>query len=289
MNDYPPNKILFTLLFLIILGFGLFHFSTIKSTFYQLQFDWKKKQVIETIDIKSVKDFSSNTLTIINDNPNIKLDNQFTYSIKSDQEYYFRFNYSTQTNDILKLSDLVWITDIPTNLNNVKNISKIDLPLKQSSKDKIIVMIGNELIYSNEAKYLRKEIKKVKDVRFVGDIKDIYNNSFIDIDNQNFTIPNSVDYIIIFSDSYPDTFYEKLNKTLENNPIKLILIKNPELNNDHVNNFDATKLNKNITPINIDPNTIFNKNASIFYYDNNKHLTLEAYQKIAVLISKEIE
>lgn len=287
MNNFASYKFLFPLLLVLILGFGLFHFLKIQNSFYQLQFDWKKKEVLETFEIKTIKNFSANTLTI--ENKNFKPDNQFTYSLKTDQEYYFRFNHSNQSKKYLELTDLIWLTNKPSNLNNVKNISKIELPLKQKPTDKKIVMIGNQLIYSNEAKYLRKEIKKHKDVYFVGNIKDVYNNSFINIDDSKISIPESVDYIIVFSYSYTNNFYKELNRILKNDQIKLILIKNPELINNSKINFDLAKLNKNITPISIDPNTILNKNTSIFYYDDNKYLTLKAYQKIANLISKELK
>ena len=95
--------------------------------------------------------------------------------------------------------------------------------------------------------------------------------------------------IIIFSYFYPDSFYNELNSILHNKNIKLIIIENPELINHHINNFNLKKLRKSITPIIIDPNIILNKNPTIFYYDNNKYLTLEAYNKIAYLISKELK
>ena len=281
------NKCFYLFLGVLILIFGLYHFSQLNRSFYQLQYDWKSKSVLKDYPID---EFIEITPYFIKIKSNYFLaDNQYTYQIIGKKDYYFRFAFSEQHNDTIILQDISWIIDSPTEEILEKKIIQLDLPLKQQINDPKVAIIGDHLIYENEAKYLRKEIKETIDVHFLGNQKDVFNTSFSNIENENTNIPDEAEYVVLFSKIYPEQFYIKLNQFLSNSNKKLIIIKKPSTLYGHQSDFKLDKIRPQQKIILIDCNDIFEKNKEVYYFGDNKYLTFEAYKKIAQLISKEIK
>lgn len=280
-------KSFYLILGVIILVFGLYHFSQLNRSFYQLQYDWKAKSVIDDYTVDQFIEVTPYFLKI--KSSHFLADNQYTYQIKGKKDYYFRFGFSEQHHDTLTLHDITWIIESPTKEVLDKKIIQLDLPLKQHLNDPKVAIIGDHLIYENEAKYLRKEMKQNIDVHFLGNQKDVFNTSFSNIENKKLTIPKGAEYLVLFSKVYPEDFYIKLNQFLAEPNKKLILIKKPSALEGHQSDFNLKKLSIQPHLVTIDCNDYLENNKEIYYYGDNKYLTQEAYKKIAKLISKEIK
>lgn len=289
MNNFPRNRIIFPLIAILLIGFSITYFSKLNKSFYQLQYNWNSKNLIELLSIDHIINYNSSEITLEKSTSDLNFDPRYSYSITTDKEYYFRFNYIDNYGKTYHLKDLIWINEQPSNLNGVKTIAKLQIPLKQNPNSPKIAMIGDELIYHNEAKYLRKEVKKLLDVNFLGDRIDLFSTSYLDIEDEKINIPSDANVVILFSKNYPKSFYHKLNQFLKLSQKKIIVINAPKHLNDNITDFDAQQLKIKVDPIYLDPFIGFNKNESVYYYDDNKYLTYEAYQKIALSIAKQLK
>lgn len=288
MNNFPRNRIIFPLITILLIGFSINYFSKLNKSFYQLQYNWDSKKLVELLNIDQIVNYTYSEITLEKSDSNMNFDPRYSYSITTDKEYYFRFNYIENYGNTYHLKDLIWINEQPSHLDNVKTIAKLQIPLKQNPNSLKIAMIGDELIYHNEAKYLRKEVKKSLDVNFLGDRIDLFSTHYLDIEDEKTSIPSDANVVIVFSKTYPKSFYHKLNQFLKLSQKKIIVINAPKHLNDSIDDFDAQQLKIQIDPIYLDPFTGFNKNESTYYYDN-KYLTYEAYQKIALSIAKQLK
>lgn len=173
MNKYPSSTSL-VISFLILLVYLSFDFwSKANRDFFQLNYDWKKKDLLYNYGIVKVDSVSYDFLKISNikaDDP--QFDNKYTYSI--DNKHYFRYTSKTGEDNRISFKGVYWINTMPDASIKNTTINKYNLPLKQNGK-KTVCMIGDSQFVWQEGKYTRKDIaRKFPDIKFVGNNTDLF-------------------------------------------------------------------------------------------------------------------
>ncbi len=283
----------------LLLGYLTQNFIVKESNNYlSLNYEWSNLRVLNSFGDVVLDSVSDNFLSIKLINK-IKFNPINTYRLESeDDTFYFRYIYSLVNNDKLYFKGLVWLNKEP-NLNNLTyNFSEIDLPIKKV-KGINIVTIGDELMYMNEAKYFRKEIKRREQVNFLGDKKDIYGFNFIgnkiitykDLNTSFKSIPKAHYFVIMMNPRKPnDIAFKNLNDLVLNInskylKSKIIIITAPVYKETPVS---VINFNKKIIRLSIENNKVTSIDLKAietetpnFYRDNINEISKKGYEKLA--------
>lgn len=308
MTEFPSHKIVWLTLLLLFLYFGVRFFLVSGKEIHQTKFDWKNKTLEGSIyDIK-VDTFSYNFLRI-NKPQKFTTNSSSTYEIKDKENtFYFRYIYAKESDSTIEFRNLKWITDIPERFIGEIEMGAYDIPLNQEGNNTVIT-IGDEWMYYNEAKYLRKLVASEVSVVFRGRSTDFFNypleanykndlNAVIDLSD---TVEKA-DYYILFFDGTcekikNDELTQKLQLILDNlnknNPKKIIWITYPFVKeskdyichqkyNKAINSLSHKKL------ITINTDSIFKEDLKQYIMPDGSYLNKKAYQQIANQIIDEI-
>lgn len=166
----------------LTLGYGIKFTIKGKKQFFQLNFDWKREKNIQDLGEVFIDSLSYNYISInsLNQHPNP----EFTYKLhKNNDIFYFRYVYVIQQDSKYNFHGVEWITDVPKQKNTSYHLKEIHLPLKNAGPS--VITIGDEFVFENEGKYLRKDILGRYTVHFLGNHTDVFNLKYYDGKNIN--------------------------------------------------------------------------------------------------------
>ena len=173
MSKFPSNRVL-VLTASAILIYLVFDFRIKgKRDFFQLNYDWNSKEILESIKNIKIDSVSYDflKLDITNTTNNFKLNTDNSYSISN--IHYFRCASIKEQEKKIIFSGVYWINSIPNNID-LNELEVLNLPIIQKGT-KRICMIGDSQLTWLAGKYTRKNIlKKVKNINFVGNHKDVF-------------------------------------------------------------------------------------------------------------------
>jgi hypothetical protein len=198
---------------------------------------------------------------------------------------------------------LIWLNSQPKFLNEKFYFFEINLPINETSGPDFIT-IGDEQLYQNGAKYLRKELLRRKNINFLGAKKDVYgfnyygdkNLTFQQLNNDYTKIPKAQYFVLMLrpKDEVSKAF-ANLQKVvqrllLEEKTKKVILITQPVYQNtpQSINDFNKNLINFAKEEENvfcIDLKSIFIEMPS-YYRVNINEISKAGYERLAKEISQ---
>ncbi|ASO04883.1 hypothetical protein [Arenibacter algicola] len=186
MSYFPSNKtIIFTQIVIMVYLTIDFQING-KRDFFQLNYDWNSIRELNNIADIKIDSVSYNFLNIELDSTKIDTSLNTNNSYCINDKYYFRSALIRKAQKKINFHGVYWINDIPTNTNELVNLSIIDLPINQNG-ERTVCMIGDSQLNWLEGKHTRKDIaNKIRDIKFVGHYKDVFGYP-----HQAFTLNNS--------------------------------------------------------------------------------------------------
>jgi hypothetical protein len=288
----------------ILLGYLIWNFISKESrNFSSLNYAWTIIEIIKNFELVSLDSISDEYLRIKTSNK-LELKPQNTFKLENEKgAYYFRYTYSIIESDGVIFKGLIWLNSQPKFLNEKFDLIEIILPISET-KGVDFITIGDEQLYQNEAKYFRKELRRRKNVNFLGAKKDIYgfnysgdkSLSFKQL-NTNYTkIPKAQYFVIMLrpKDEVSIAFANLQNVVLrllaEEKTKKVILITQPVYQNTHqsINDFNKNLVNFSKQEENvvcIDLKSIFIETPS-YYRVNINEISKAGYERLAKEVSQ---
>lgn len=297
------NIWVYSVLFLLIAYLSMNFIQKESRNFASLNYSWSEEDVIKNHASIIIDSISDDYLRIKTQEKIIVLPHN-TFKIENKEEsYYFRYTYSIPTNDEVIFKGLIWLNKQPEITKKLYDLIETNLPIEKVNGPSIIT-IGDDQIFQNEAKYLRKDLKRRSNVNFIGKEKDLYGFNFEGFNEISFNYlktnaatHTNYDVIILFLKPKGDLKNEiedlkeyTNNIVQEEEGIKIIIITQPiyeytsvsiKKYNEKLLQFSET--NKNVTII--DLQTIF-KNTPIYFRKNINELSKEGYEQLAKEVSK---
>jgi len=176
MQQHLPSKssIIVVWALLIVYLTYLFLYKPTED-FFQLNYDWDARTVIENLGEVTVDSISHDYLAIRNDvekAANINLQN--TFLIEQGGKNYFRTSNITISDNQIIFSGVKWINGMPKRQIRTANFQIIDLPVIQNGS-KTITTIGDSQMLWDFGREFRKNLHlKNNDLVFLGNFKDVY-------------------------------------------------------------------------------------------------------------------
>lgn len=287
-----------------LLAYLTLNFITKESkNFSSLNYNWSNTKIIKEYKIVTLDSVSDNYLSL-KISKKLKVNPYNTFKLENENGvYFFRFNYSISNNKETNFRDLIWLNKNPEIIGEKFNLIELDLPILKTNGANFITISDNQL-YQNEAKYFRKELRRIKNVNFSGNNKDIYGFNYsghkeltfksLNINYDNF--PKAQYYIIMIKPKENiETAFRNLKEFVlkalsDKNMKKIILITQPVYKdtapsiitfNNKLINFSKGKTNV----LYVDTNLIGNDFPN-FYRENINEISKEGYEKIAKNVSK---
>ena len=206
MRNFPSKKAIIFTLAAVISYLTVDFIINIREDFFQLNYDWKSKKIIKSIEGIELDTLSYSVIKL-NLPGNIKqLEEKLStnYSFALNDRYYFRCNSIRKIGNKIDFNGVFWINDTPKSSFRPDELSIIDMPLLQEG-NWTICMLGDSQITWREGKYTRKNIvKNIRDIRFIGDNVDVFGyphqastlNNTHTISNHLEDLPNAETYIL---------------------------------------------------------------------------------------------
>lgn len=176
MNNYPSKNLMIVSIIIIALLTGIRQTMKHSNKMFQLQFDWKNKEVIYEKNHLKIDSLSYNYISLLGLEKSYQPNNQNTYSISltNGKVYYFRFlNYDLIENKV-EFKGVEWLTGIPDFINQEVRLEEMIVPLFKNN-GYTVVTIGDDFLVRDEAKYYRRKIASEIDVNFIGRYTDVFN------------------------------------------------------------------------------------------------------------------
>jgi len=307
-DKMPKPRVIGIFMLFFVLYYSFSFFLNLKTAFYQAHYDWKNLKILNKIDAVKIDSVSYNYLQLQTSKTKPDFDNQLTYKIESQGEsYFFRYEYAIKKGNTFIFKRLEWLTDKPEDLSRNVKLFSVDLPLYKNQKI-TAVTIGDEWIFENDAKYLRRKLSQKLAVDFIGSKKDVFNYAYegnkhlstSDIAKIIDTLPEA-DYLILFFDGKVKT---EMATDIENNIRKMahqinqkkykkvFWINMPEAKELKIKNTYAV-INNTLNQIKSSKITIINTNDLLKPIKNYQlsglaYLNKSGYEKIADFIEKRI-
>ena len=290
MTNFPSSKLMILITLMLLLGFGYKYSKSFKDNFYQLRYDWNNLKELKCSKIIEIEKLNYNSLQLTMDKP-IHPNNQNTYSLNGKEKYYFRHAYSEINGNKISFLGVTWVNQQPESIDDLRYLSEIEISLKKNENAIRVITIGDKLIHKDEAKYFRKEMFKHRNIAFYGIQKDVFNTCYLDISNSDSFLFNNknVDIIIVFSSRFSENLYTYIFSFLKNPSKKVFVFTPPEETKkleDKNNGFDSNRFKqfKNAQIISVEE--LFNGDS---IYKKKGELTMQAYKKLAEVVSKKIK
>ncbi len=310
MTGYPNKLIMILSILLVVILANYRYSSKLNKQLLQFKFDWNKEKIIHEIDDLKIDSLSYNRLMIDDVKENYKPNNQNTYSVVFDDnsKFYFRYVYSNITDSKILFSGLEWLNGQPEEKNQSIKLIESNIPMKKTG-GKIVMTIGNEIVFNNEAKYFRRKMAEERKIDFIGDDKDVFNYSYQNI-NDSEQIMNQVKdiepaevYIIFWSPNEHTQISKTLQEDFQNlinfldqtpKTQKIIWITLPSIK-DNEQNFRIHLINEMIENlkssklIRIDSESILNEKNQEYLMSDGLSLNKYGYEKLAQGVIKQIK
>jgi len=306
-RDYPQDKFLLIILFLLGILFFVNLFERIQKDFFISNYDWEKiKEIGKTQEI-SITDYSYNFIILkgigkeLNPNYTYRLDN-------SNQQFFFRFVYQEPMGENYRLKNLQWINKIPDSLPDTSTLTPVYLSLKQQGKYSAYTL-GDDCIFFNDGKYFRKFLAEDKKLIFMGNSLDVFgfpmvakiNYTLEDLVNISDTIRPADFYFVYMSPDCKKYNLKKQNILLNKlkNTLKkkttydIFFITLPETQQKNPN--CIKKFNNTLRSLSsekiiiIDTNDILDLDNEENFLSNKKYISKQALKKIIKEINKKIK
>lgn len=300
------NTWVYSVLSILIVYLAIDFIGKESKNFSSLNYDWSKETEIIKHDTISIDSISDDYLRI-NTTKKLVLQPQNTFKIENKtNSYYFRYTYTLVSDHSVVFKGLIWLNKQPENSKESYALLEIDLPLKMT-KGIAILTIGDEQIFQNEAKYLRKELKRRTDVNFMGSKKDIYGFNYHGHKEMTFndlmivhSTYSKCSTIIIFLKPKKDVkselaslekFVTKIEQKKDNTNIIILTLPIYRNSSISLNDFNeriliCSKTYSNVTAI--DLNKIFQSEIK-FYRNGINEISKAGYEKIAQEISRILQ
>lgn len=311
MKSFPSNRIMFATLLILMLWFGFKFITSAKEHFFQLNFDWDNETEINDLGEVTIDSISYNYIGLISETK-ITTSPQNTYKLSAGKgNYYYRYDFVLDDSLKLEFKGVEWITGQPDLSNQKGHLTEIDISLMQNEGPSIIT-IGDQQLRKNEAKYFRKELRKITPVFFKGRFKDVFNIPHEAVDsNTSTTIVSQLDeiekagyYILFFGSNDTElstgaiqnnitTIFKELLSKSSTKKVFVILLP-PSINSEM--NLYAVKYNAMILEaasdqkINvINTMTLFENKLDSYLRKDGVSISKRGYQKLANEIIKNLE
>ncbi|GEQ84852.1 hypothetical protein ULMS_03600 [Patiriisocius marinistellae] len=301
---YRKLTIWITLTLVLLMGYLSISFIVKESrNFSSLNYDWSNAKEVQNFGKVTVDSISDDYLRlVVSEKQHLGPTNTFNIS-NNNGSFYFRYTYRLVEKNAVIFKGLIWLNVQPENNKEIYVFKEIDLPIISRSQATIITL-GDEQIFENEAKYFRKEIKRRKEINFIGTNKDIYgfnyySNSTIsyqELDTLYAQIPKAQILILLLKPSQNlkkellafKNFSKKISS--DKNFDQAFIITQPIYNNNYI---DYKRFNKALCEISeknkkikcIDIEALFGK-STLFYRGEVNEISKEGYEKLAATISK---
>tara|TARA_R110000868_G_scaffold162747_1_gene394230 strand:+ start:6076 stop:6990 length:915 start_codon:yes stop_codon:yes gene_type:complete len=273
------------------------------NNYSSLNYNWSKTKEIKVFENVVIDSVSENFLRLVT-TKKLNVKPFSTYKIKNKYKtYFFRFNYSIPGDKEITFKDLIWLNTMPKIENKKFYLIEVDLPIKET-KGVNVTTIGDDQIFQNEAKYFRKELRRINNVNFFGDKKDIYGFNYIGnknltfqyLNNNYLEVPKTEYYVIMLKpEDNIEIAYLNLKEFIlkvisKKRAEKIILITLPIYNESistlrdfNIKLINFSKENKNIFLV--DSNLIL-KGMPNFYRKSINEISKEGYERLAKQVSK---
>jgi lysophospholipase L1-like esterase len=226
VRNFPSkNAISVTLIAVVVYLTIDFHLKS-KKDFFQLNYDWKSKQVLKVIGGINLDSLSYDFVNL--NLPKNKSQFEETlnsyYSFALDNRYYFRCSSIIKNGNKVAFNGVFWINEMPKKSYQPNELIIIEMPLAQNG-NRTVCMLGDSYITWREGKNTRKYIaKSIPEIKFIGNNRDVFGYPY-----QASTL-NNTDNVIDHLEELPysDTFilfigaHEKNPLETEENLTKII-------------------------------------------------------------------
>ena len=176
MKDRIPSKFIFISTWLVLLFYLTLEFVfNANTTFMQLNYNWKKLTVVETINNVIIDSIANDYVVFLpfSHFETRLFNSKHTFSINGDKRSYFRSTNINQTDTSIIFSGVKWINRFPTNIDNKTTLQIIDVQLIQPGV-RTVTTIGDSQMIWREGRNFRKNLSINKDLVFKGRNIDIY-------------------------------------------------------------------------------------------------------------------
>ena len=299
MNKFPSiTTMVITILILAVMS-GLKFSRKLERAHFQLKFDWKNEKEIQRWDNVIMDSMDYNFIRITGAD-RVKIpDNQNTFAVQAGKsnKFYFRFIDQEHRGDTLILKAVEWLTGVPEWKPTIINLTEYDVPLDEKS-GKSIVTIGDEMLIKDEAKYFRRKMATLQQLRFEGSIKDVFNyrheadyqRSLTSVIQTQSNISSAAFYVLFFN-SDPGESKEEAEKLItilseRSESQKIVWIYVPYKQDLQTGNSDTTFIqflkSLQIGKLSvIDGSRLFAPRPDLYFMQDGKHLNKLGYEKLA--------
>lgn len=176
MQKHFPSRssiIIVWVLLIVYLTYSFLYKS--KDDFFQLNYDWGAKTIIENLGVVNLDSLSHDYVALKNDVEKVAHINlQNTFQIEQEGRNYFRASNISISESQIIFSGVKWINGMPNRQMNTADFQIINLPVIQNGS-KTVTTIGDSQMLWDYGRDFRKNLHlKNTDLIFQGNFKDVY-------------------------------------------------------------------------------------------------------------------